>query len=107
MGTRQIPVIIMLIGGSVSCAASLIRGVPMRSMLTALIITLIAFYILGHIIRIVVNKFFVNILDPEAEESEKTKEESLEESSGNESEDADTKQDADKASEQTHSEDEE
>lgn len=106
MNTKAIPVIIMLIGGCVSCAASLIRGVSMHSMLFALIITLIIFYILGHIIRIVINKFFGNILNPETEKSEEAPQTEQKENTDGETDDTDAKQDVEMPSEETSSDDE-
>jgi hypothetical protein len=64
MKTKEIPIIIMLIGGCVVCVTSLLKGTSMHNMLIALVITLICFYILGHVIRVVVEKNFADIINP-------------------------------------------
>lgn len=86
MNTREIPKVIMLAGGCVSCLLSLLKHSSLRDMLIALLITLVVFYVFGLIIRAIVEKGFENVLNPKAEDEE--------EKDGGDEEDAENAEDA-------------
>ncbi|SDB10299.1 hypothetical protein [Eubacterium oxidoreducens] len=68
MKTKQIPLIIMLIGGAASSLISVLTGVSSKIMLERLLITLVVFLVLGGVIKIIVDKNFKNILEPDEQE---------------------------------------
>ncbi|MCR5665770.1 MAG: hypothetical protein K6G01_02970 [Eubacterium sp.] len=72
MKTKQIPLIIMLIGGAASSLISVLTGVSSKLMLERLLVTLVVFLVLGGVIQIIVEKNFKNLL--EEEKTEETEE---------------------------------
>lgn len=68
MKTKQIPVIIMLLAGLVTCMDSIIQRAPLSAFVTRMWVVLILFYILGIIVKVVLDKNFTEkkIVDDEA-----------------------------------------
>jgi hypothetical protein len=55
--TRQLPSLLMMIGGAVALFYSIIRGFALTKLLAVLFFSLLAFAILGTIIKSVVDQF--------------------------------------------------
>ena len=68
MQTKDIPALIMLIGGAVFCTISFIRGESLHRMLIILLISLIVFFFIGCLFRYLIEKHLDNVLNPEEEE---------------------------------------
>lgn len=56
MNTRQIPAIIMLIAGLITCIVTAFQKVNTITFLTTLFMVLLVFYILGCIVKIVIER---------------------------------------------------
>lgn len=69
MKRKAIPAIIMLIGGFCSCVIGILNHMDSAAYIKMLFIVLIIFYILGCIVKIIIDKNF-----PEMSEDEKTAE---------------------------------
>lgn len=57
MKTKQIPALVMLLGGSVACIVSYINRYELKEMLVVLTLSLVIFLIFGVIIRLVLDSF--------------------------------------------------
>ena len=75
--TKYIPSIISLAGAFVACLVTIVTSYDTLETLLIVLAALIVFYIVGSIIRVLVNKLFI-IPEPE-EESESGEEENSEE----------------------------
>lgn len=58
MKTKQIPAIIMLVAGFITCVISIFQRLEAGRFLKLLLIVLICFYILGGIVKLVIDKNF-------------------------------------------------
>lgn len=74
MKTKQIPAIIMLVAGFIACLAGMNAHMEVADFLKMLLIVLIVFYVLGCIVKQIVDKNFVEIQE-ETTDGEKTEEE--------------------------------
>ena len=93
MRTNYVPAIVMLLAGAVYCLIGLGSGTPLLDFTVQLLIVLLVFYVLGGIIRMVLDKFMgevgvkkdeepveeQEISQEEPEKQEETEEESEEE----------------------------
>ena len=70
MKTKDIPALVMLSGGALSCAISLLKKVSFLQMCIYLLITLIIFFFIGCIFRYLIEKHLDNVLNPPEEISE-------------------------------------
>ena len=77
MKTNYVPAIVMLLAGAVYCLCGIMSRTPLLDFSVQLLIVLLVFYILGGIIRIVLDKFMGEV-GTKAEE-EKPAEEASEE----------------------------
>ena len=83
MKTKQVPVIIMLVAGLVSCILGFTMHMESAKFVQTLVIVLVSFYILGCIAKLVLDKNFKE--EPEEEATEEAGEESdSEETDGSE-----------------------
>ena len=57
MKTNSVPAIVMLLAGAVYCLFGIRAGVPLMDFTVQLLIVLFVFYVLGAIIRLVLDKF--------------------------------------------------
>ena len=57
MKTNYVPAIVMLLAGAVYCLCGLMSGTPLFEFTVQLLIVLLVFYVLGGIIRMVLDKF--------------------------------------------------
>ncbi len=79
MGTKSLPLIIMLIGGAACCVVCILVGVDTKVMLERLLVTLICFLIIGCIVKVIVDKNFADVLNPTKEDTDQNGEEESEE----------------------------
>ncbi len=83
MKTKQVPVIIMLVAGLVTCILGFTMHMESAKFVQTLVIVLVSFYILGCIAKLVLDKNFKE--EPEEEATEEAGEESgSEETDGSE-----------------------
>ena len=80
MKTNYVPAIVMLLAGAVYCLCGLMSGTPLFEFTVQLLIVLLVFYVLGGIIRMVLDRFMGEIEDTSQEETE-NQDDSEEESS--------------------------
>lgn len=74
---RNVPAIITLLAGFIACVVMIIRRYTVTAFLWQLIFVMTAFYILGLLIRLILNKVFKEPEDEsEDDEGEDTKEDS-------------------------------
>lgn len=76
---RNLPAFIAFLAGFITCVITIVYRYPLNKMLWVLILVMTVFYILGLIIRGLLNRF-VEKKDKEDEEETETDEESSEES---------------------------
>ncbi len=89
MKTKQVPVIITLTAGLITCLIGFVMQMKADEFVKTLVIVLLAFYILGSIAKLVLDKNFTEeteeatdkaVDEAEAESSEEAAEEGAEES---------------------------
>lgn len=79
MKTNYVPAIVMLLAGAVYCLCGLMSGTPLFEFTVQLLIVLLVFYVLGGIIRIVLDKFMGEVEKKEEVQSvEETSQEETE-----------------------------
>ena len=74
MKTKPIPAIIMLIAGFVACVIGICQHMDMELFLKTVLITMIVFFVLGQIVRIILDRNIEKMADPKEEETEETEE---------------------------------
>ena len=57
MKTKQIPAIVMLLGGAVACIVTYINHYDLKDMLTVVIVALLIFLIMGIAIKMILDSF--------------------------------------------------
>ncbi|MGN1158241.1 MAG: hypothetical protein ACI4TK_18880 [Agathobacter sp.] len=77
MKTNYVPAIVMLLAGAVYCLCGLMSETSLLDFTVQLLIVLLVFYVLGGIIRIVLDKFMgeVGVKEQEKSVEEASKEE--------------------------------
>lgn len=70
MTRKQLPLILMLIAGAVTTLTVYFRGLGLKTMTIALLATLVAFYFLGSIIKMILDSFDKKNIDEVSEEGE-------------------------------------
>lgn len=73
MKTKQVPAIIMLTAGFVTCVISIMQHMEFGRFLKILLLVLICFYILGCVVKVILDKNFAPMQEEE-EEQEQTEE---------------------------------
>lgn len=86
MKTKEIPAIVMLIAGGVYCLLGIYCQIPLMDFFVQLLIILLAFWMLGGIIRMVLNHFIGELEDKAKEEEDEEAEEKDVEGESEESE---------------------
>jgi len=99
MKTNYVPAIVMLLAGGVYCLFGIYYQIPLMDFCVQLLIVLIIFWIIGGIVRMVLDRFMGEIEDKNKEEAEEEAEEDEENSNDSDDEAKD--------SEETESEEEE
>ena len=74
MKTKTIPVIIMLIAGALACVLGFVYHYETTEFFTMVLTVLIVFYVLGCIVKIIIDKNFPVEETKEMEEAEKSEE---------------------------------
>lgn len=77
MKTKQIPAIIMLVAGFIACLAGMNAHMEVADFLKMLLIVLVVFYVLGCIVKQIVDKNFVEIQEETTDGEEAEEEEDL------------------------------
>lgn len=72
MKTKTIPAIIMLLAGFIACLAGINARMEAADFMEMLLIVLIIFYILGCIVKAIVDRNFVKEEEEETTDGEKT-----------------------------------
>ena len=80
MKTNYVPAIVMLLAGGVYCLFGIYYQIPLMDFCIQLLIVLIVFWIMGGIIRMVLDRFMGEIEDKSKEETEEESEEDEENS---------------------------
>lgn len=75
MKTKSVPAIIMLIAGFIACVMGMITHMEVAGFMKMLLIVLIVFYILGCIVKLVLDKNFAEMQDEETTDGEETENE--------------------------------
>lgn len=68
MKTKQVPAIVMLVAGFITCIVSIFQGLEADKFLKILLIVLVSFYILGGVIKIILEQSFIEANKKEASE---------------------------------------
>ncbi len=82
MNTKRIPALIMLFAGAIACIMTYANHYDLKDMLTTLIWVLLVFWLIGLIVKKILNSFHMpggNAVDNEGEVIEKQEEEPAEE----------------------------
>ena len=75
MKTKDIPAMVMLLAGGVYCLIGIRYQIPLMDFLVQLLIVLLIFWIIGGIVRMVLDRFMGEIEDKsKSEEDEETEE---------------------------------
>ena len=69
MKTKDVPAIVMLFAGGVYCLLGILCQVPLMAFLVQLLIVLLLFWMMGGIVRMVLDKF-VGEIEDEAKDEE-------------------------------------
>ena len=72
MKTKSVPAIIMLIAGFIACIAGMIAHMDVAGFMKMLLIVLILFYILGCIVKLILDKNFAKVQEEETTDGEET-----------------------------------
>ena len=81
MKTKEIPAVVMLIAGGVYCLLGIFCKIPLMDFLVQLLVVLLVFWILGGIVRMVLDHFIGEIEEEAQEEEEEAEEKDAEEES--------------------------
>lgn len=74
MKTKSIPVILMLIAGALACILGFVYRYETTQFFTMVLTVLVIFYMLGCIVKIIIDKNFSVESTKESEQSEETRE---------------------------------
>ena len=93
MKTKDIPAMVMLLAGGVYCLIGIRYQIPLMDFSVQLLIVLLIFWIMGGIVRIVLDKFMGEIEEEvDSEETEETEEKDAQEDGEESSEDEDSEE---------------
>ena len=70
MKTKEIPAIIMLLAGALYCLLGIYYQTPLMDFLVQLLIVLLAFWIIGGILRMILDHFLVKLQNNKKEDDE-------------------------------------
>ena len=74
MKTKQVPAIVMLTAGFVTCVISIMQHMEFGRFLKILLLVLICFYILGCVAKVILDKNFAPMQEEEQEQTEEGEE---------------------------------
>lgn len=72
MKTKSVPAIIMLLAGFIACIAGMSAHMEVADFMKMLLVVLIVFYLLGCVVKIIIEKNFSEMLDEETTDGEET-----------------------------------
>ena len=90
MKTNGVPAIIMLLAGGVYCLLGILYQIPPMDFLVQLLLILLLFWILGGIVRMVLDRFMGEMEDKAKEEEQETEETDTEGETGEDVSDLET-----------------
>ena len=90
MKTNGVPAIIMLLAGGVYCLLGILYQIPLMDFLVQLLLILLLFWILGGIVRMVLDRFMGEMEDKAKEEEQETEETDTEGETGEDVSDLET-----------------
>lgn len=70
MKTKSIPAIIMLLAGLVACIAGMAAHMEVSDFMKMLLIVLILFYVLGSVVKVILDRNFAEMQDEETTDGE-------------------------------------
>lgn len=70
MKTKSIPAIIMLLAGLVACIGGIAAHMEVSDFMKMLLIVLIVFYVLGSVVKVILDRNFAEMLDEETTDGE-------------------------------------
>lgn len=79
MKTKQIPAVVMLLAGFVTCIVAIFQGIELGKFLKILLLVLIGFYVSGCIIKVILDRNFKDMEESDTEEEEPEEQEETEE----------------------------
>ena len=79
MKTKQIPAVIMLLAGFVTCIVAIFQGIEVGRFLKILLLVLIGFYVSGCVIKVILDRNFKEMEDTETKEEEPEEQEETKE----------------------------
>lgn len=79
MRTKSIPAIIMLLAGLVACIAGMVAHMEVAGFMKMLLVVLILFYILGCVVKTILDRNFAEMQDEQTTDGEELQEEENEE----------------------------
>lgn len=74
MKTNYVPAIVMLLAGAVYCVLGLLSNTPLLEFSVQLLIVLLVFYVLGGIIRMVLDHFMGEVGEKKEDSEDNSKE---------------------------------
>ncbi len=77
MNTKNIPALVMLLAGFVASMVMLLRGTSNRTFLITLLLVLVCFYVVGCVIKFVLDKY-IGEIEVKEEEPEEVQESNME-----------------------------
>lgn len=75
MKTKSVPAIIMLIAGFIACVAGMVTHMDVAGFMKMLLIVLIVFYILGCVVKLVLDRNFAEMQEEETTDGEEAADE--------------------------------
>ncbi len=79
MKTKQIPAVVMLLAGFVTCIVAIFQGMEQGKFLKILLVVLISFYVAGCIVKVILDRNFKEMEEETKNEEEKPDEENVDE----------------------------
>lgn len=70
MKTKQVPALVMLTAGFLTCVISIVQHMEFGNFLKTLLLVLICFYILGCVAKVILDKNFAPMQEDEEETAE-------------------------------------
>ena len=82
MKTKGIPAVVMLLAGFVTCIIGIVQHMETMVFTKTLLAVLVIFYVLGCIVKLVLDKNFKEMDEPEKEQEESEEEQEQSDSDG-------------------------
>lgn len=89
MRTKSVPAIIMLLAGFIACIAGMAAHMEVAGFMKMLLVVLVLFYILGCVVKVILDRNFAGMQDEETTDGEEMQDEDSDEPVSEEEETAD------------------